>query len=171
MSKCTPPFCDGMSKGNQNPSSKVSGEGEHLRCAKFARKARSSSSMSTKIWPWAAWMVMIVSNVRWMSKSFEVDGGGIVVAAAPTGSTGDSPKVVPIEEGGGVVPEGSTRRHLELSLIWAALCLRQVVPMGAIMCTGSEARKSSKPKNKKKPTNENRLKMIRSGRGTPMNFV
>ena len=52
-----------------------------------------------------------------MSKSFEVDGGGTVVAAAPTGSTDNSPEVVHIEEGGGVVPKGSTRRHLELSLI------------------------------------------------------
>ena len=51
-----------------------------------------------------------------MSKSFEVDGGGTVVAAAPTGSTDASPEVVPIE-GRGVVPEGSTQRHLELSLI------------------------------------------------------
>ena len=61
-------------------------------------------------------MVMTVSNVRRMSKSFEVDGGGTVVAAAPTESTDASPEVVPIE-GRGVVPEGSTQRHLELSLI------------------------------------------------------
>ena len=51
-----------------------------------------------------------------MSKSFEVDGGGTVVATAPTRSTDASPEVVPIE-GGGVVPEGSTQRHLEFSLI------------------------------------------------------
>ena len=60
---------------------------------------------------------MTVSNVRRMSKSFEVDGGGTAVAAAPTGSIDASPEVVPIEEGRGVVPEGSTQGHLELSLI------------------------------------------------------
>ena len=49
VSKCTPSFCDGMSKGNQNTSSKEGGEGERLKCAKFACKAWSSSSMSTKI--------------------------------------------------------------------------------------------------------------------------
>ena len=61
---------------------------------------------------------MTVSNVRRMSKSFEVDVGGIAAAAAaPTGLADASPEVVPIEEGGGVVPEGSTQGHLELSLI------------------------------------------------------
>ena len=45
-------------------------------------------------------MVMTVSNVRRMSKSFEVDGGGTVVAAAPIESTDASPEVVPVEEGG-----------------------------------------------------------------------
>ena len=137
-----------MSKGNQKPLSKRGGESERLWCAKSALKAQNSSSMSTKSWPWAAWTVMIVSNVRRMSKSSKVEDGGTTPTAAPTGSTDASPEVVPIE-GGGVVPEGSTQRHLEFSLIWAALYLRQVVPMGAIMCTGSEAGKSSKPKNKK----------------------
>ena len=60
---------------------------------------------------------MIVSNVRRMSKSSEVDGGGTGTAVAPTGSIDASLEVVPIEEGGGVVPEGSTQGHLELSLI------------------------------------------------------
>ena len=43
----------------------------------------------------------------------------------------------------------NSRAFRALSLIWAALCLRKVAPMGAIMCTGSKARKSSKPKNNK----------------------
>ena len=60
---------------------------------------------------------MTVSNVRRMSKSSEVDGGGTGTAVAPTGSIGASLEVVPIEEGGGVVLKGSTQGHLELSLI------------------------------------------------------
>ena len=47
--KCTPPFCDGMPKGNHNPSSKGGGGGNHLKCSKSVRKAQSSLSMSTKI--------------------------------------------------------------------------------------------------------------------------
>ena len=31
----------------------------------------------------------------------------------------------------------------------SSLCLRKVAPLGAIMCTGSEAGKSSNPKNNK----------------------
>ena len=52
---------------------------------------------------------MTVSNVRRMSKSFEVDGGGTAAVAAPTGLVDASPEVVPVEEGGGPVLEGSTR--------------------------------------------------------------
>ena len=52
-----------------------------------------------------------------MSKSSEVDGGGTAVAAAPTGSADASPEVVPVEEGGGAIPKGSSQGHLELSLI------------------------------------------------------
>ena len=52
-----------------------------------------------------------------MSKSFEVDGKGILAAVAPTGSVDALPEVVPIEEGGGAVPKGLTQGHLELSLI------------------------------------------------------
>ena len=57
---------------------------------------------------------MTVSNVRRMSNSSEVDGGG---TATLTGSADASPKVVPVEEGGGAVPEGLTQGRLELSLI------------------------------------------------------
>ena len=48
MSKCTPPFCDRMQKGNQNPSSKGGGGGDRKKCSRSARKARISSSKSTK---------------------------------------------------------------------------------------------------------------------------
>ena len=48
MSKCTPPFCDKMPKGNQNPSPKGGGGGDCLKCARSTRKAHISSSMSTK---------------------------------------------------------------------------------------------------------------------------
>ena len=51
---------------------------------------------------------MTVSNVRRMSKSSEVDGGRTTATAAPTGSADASPEVVPVEEGGGEVSEGST---------------------------------------------------------------
>ena len=60
---------------------------------------------------------MTVSNVRRMSKSSEVDGGGTAAAAPPTGLVDASPEVVPIEKEGVVVPEGSTQGRLELSLI------------------------------------------------------
>ena len=51
-----------------------------------------------------------VSNVRRMSKSSEIDGGGTAAA------TNASLEVVLVEEEGGAVPDGSTRGHLELSL-------------------------------------------------------
>ena len=36
MSKCTPPFCDGMPKSNQNPSSKGGGGKDRRNCANSA---------------------------------------------------------------------------------------------------------------------------------------
>ena len=59
---------------------------------------------------------MTVSNVRQMSKTSEVDGGGIAVAAtSSTRSANASPEVVLVaEEGGDAVPEGSTLGRLEL---------------------------------------------------------
>ena len=86
MSKCTPPFCDGMPKGNQNPSSKGGGGGDRLKCSRSACKARILSSKSTKSWPWAAWTVMTVSNVRRMSKSSKEDGGGATAAGSTDAS-------------------------------------------------------------------------------------
>ena len=48
---CTPPFCDGMPKGNQNPSSKGGGDEELRNHAKSARRPLISSKMSTKTCP------------------------------------------------------------------------------------------------------------------------
>ena len=48
---CAPPFCDGISKGNQNPSSKGGGGEERRNRAKSTRKPRISSRTSTKICP------------------------------------------------------------------------------------------------------------------------
>ena len=45
---CTPPFCDRLQKGNQNPSSKGGGDEELRNCAKSARKPLISSRMSTE---------------------------------------------------------------------------------------------------------------------------
>ena len=61
-------------------------------------------------------MVMTVFNVQRMSKSSEVKGGGTATTVARTRSIDASPEVVPVEEGGGAVPEGSTLGRLELSL-------------------------------------------------------
>ena len=58
---------------------------------------------------------MTVFNIRQMSKSFEVEGGGTTAAAA--GSTDASAVVSPVEVGGGgATPEGSTLGRLELDL-------------------------------------------------------
>jgi len=55
---------------------------------------------------------MTVSNVRRMSESSEVDGGGIAAR-----STDALAEVLPVEVGGGdATPEGSTLRCLELAL-------------------------------------------------------
>lgn len=60
---------------------------------------------------------MTVSNVRRMSKSFDIDGGGTAAAAAFTGSANASPEEVPIaEEGRGAVLEGLTLGCLEHGL-------------------------------------------------------
>ena len=75
-----------------------------------------------------------------MLESSEVEGGG---SAAAVGSTYAS-AVKSLEEEGGegaTLEEDSTLGHLEL-----ALSLRNVAPIGAIMCTSLNARNSSKPK-------------------------
>ena len=59
---------------------------------------------------------MTDSNIRRMSKSSEVEGGGIAAVAA--GSIDASAEVSFVEEGGGgATPEDSTLGHLELALI------------------------------------------------------
>ena len=91
-------------------------------------------------------MVMTVSNIWQMLESSEVEGGG---EAAAVRSTNSSAVGLPEEGGGGggaTPEEDSTLGRSELALIWVALCLRNVAPMGTIMCTGSEARNSSKPR-------------------------
>ena len=112
--------------------------------AKFALKDWSWASMSTKSRPWAAWMVMTVSNIWRMPESSKVEGGG---EAAAVGSTYASVEGSLVEEGeGGATLEDSTLGHLELALIWAALCLRKVALIGAIIWTGSNAGNSSNPR-------------------------
>ena len=61
---------------------------------------------------------MTVSNVRRMSKSSEIDGGGTAATTSSfIGLVNASLEVVPVvEEGGGAVPEGSTLGRLELGL-------------------------------------------------------
>ena len=83
---------------------------------------------------------MTVSNIQGMLESSEVEGGGATVAVRSTNFLAvGSPKE---GGGGGATPEeGSTLGRLEL-----ALYLRKVAPIGAIMCTGSKAGNSSKPK-------------------------
>ena len=146
--KSTPPFCDGMPKGSQNPSSKGSGGEDHRNCANSARKPRISSSTSTKICPWAAWMVKTWSNVRQMSESSEVVGGGTSASTAPPPNT--SAISAPVKEGGGgTVPEDTPLARVKPTLKWAALYLRNVAPMGAITWMGSPAGKSTRPRNNK----------------------
>ena len=92
-------------------------------------------------------MVRHVSNIVCIDKDDDVDGGGSTAAVASTKSS-----VVGSPKGGArdVSPvEDSTQGHLELAFNWAALCLRNVAPMGAMICTGLDAGKSSKPKSKK----------------------
>ena len=89
---------------------------------------------------------MTVSNIQRMLESSKVESGG---AAAAVGSTYEL-AIRSLEEGGGgggATPEDdSTLGRLELARIWAALCLRKVALIGAIMWIGSDAGNSFKPK-------------------------
>ena len=76
---------------------------------------------------------MTMSNIRRMLESSEVKGGG---SATAVGSTYASAVGSPEEGGGGggaTLEDNSTLCHLELALIRAALCLRKVAPIGAMM--------------------------------------
>ena len=137
-----------MPKGNQNPSTKEGGGEDRQNCSNSAHNPRISSSTSTKICPWAAWTVMTWSNVHQMSESTEVVGGGTSTStsAAPDASAVSTP----VEEGGGgTTPNDAPLGRVRSTLKWAALYLRKVAPMGAIIWTGSPAGKSSRPRNNK----------------------
>ena len=147
LSKCTPPFCDELPKGNQDLSSK-GGSKEHLELTKSARNAWNSMSTSTKTCLWAAWTVITVSSIlRKEAPLKEEVSGGLTVAMGSTYSLAiGSPEV----GGWDAAPvEDSTQGRLELTLIWATLCLRKVALMGAIITIGSDAGKSSKPRYNK----------------------
>ena len=103
-------------------------------------------------------MVMTVFNIQRMSKSSEVEGGGVAAAVGSTYTSAGSP----VEEGGGgATPEDdSTLWRLVLALIWAAIYLRKVAPIGAIIWTGSNAGNSSKPKC-------NKIWWIQTGKNRP----
>ena len=53
--------------------------------------------------------------------------------------------------------------HLELAFNEVALCLRKVTPMGAMICTGLDVGKSSKPKC-------NKILWIKIGKKRPCNL-
>ena len=80
-------------------------------------------------------------------ESPNVDGGGSIAAV---GFTYISIEGSPDEGGLDASPvEDSTLGRLELAFNYAALCLRKVAPIGAMICTGSDLGKSSKPKSKR----------------------
>ena len=134
-----------MPKGSQNPSSKGGGGEDRQNCASSACNPRISLSTSTKICPCAAWTVNTWSNVRQMSELSEVVGGG-TSAVAPDVSAASAP----VKKGRGwTTPEDAPLVSEGSTLKWAALYLRKVAPMGAIIWTGSPAGKSSWPRNNK----------------------
>ena len=107
-------------------------------------------------------MVITVSSVLRKEESPDVDGGGSTVAVGYTYASAEgSPK------GGGLDAspvEDSTLGCLELAFNWAALCLRKVAPIGPMICTGSNAGKSSKPKS-------NRILWIKTGKNKPWDLA
>ena len=140
----TPPLCDRMPKGNQNPSSKGGGDEELRNRAKSARRPLISSKMSTKTYPWAAWTVKTWSNVRWMSESSEVVGGGTSVAAAVP----EVSAALVEEGGGGTLLEDAPQETEGSALKWAALWRRKVAPRGPTTWTSSLEGKLARPKKK-----------------------
>ena len=137
-----------MPKGSQDPSSKGGGGEDRRNCANSTHKPRISSSTSTKICPWATWMVKTWSNVRWMFESSEVVGGGTSTSAIA--ALDASAVSAPVEEGGeGTTLDDAPLGRVRPTLKWAALYLRKVEPMGAMIWMGSSAGKSSRPRNNK----------------------
>ena len=92
-------------------------------------------------------MVRHVSNIVCIDEKDDVDSGG---STAAVGSIKSS-TVGSLEEGAldASPVEDSTQGRLELAFNWATLCLRNVAPIGAMIRTGSNAGKSSKPKSNK----------------------
>ena len=129
--------------------------------AKSTLKAWSSLSTSNKSCPCVAWTVMIVSSILHKEESLDEDGGGSTTAVGSIyvtteGSPDGGLDAAPVED--------STLGHLELAFNWAALCLRKVAPIGAMIWTGSNAGKSSKPKSK-------RILWIKTKKKRPWDFA
>ena len=89
----------------------------------------------------------MLSNIACKEESLDVNGGG---SRAIVGSIYASAEGSP-ERGGRDASsvENLTLGHLELAFNWAALCLRKVAPIGAMICMGSNAKKSSNLKSKR----------------------
>ena len=81
-----------------------------------------------------------ISNIVCIDEEDDVDGGG---SMAVIGSTKASAVGSPEEGALDTSPvEDSTQGHLELAFNWAALCLRKMAPIGAMIWIGSKAGKS-----------------------------
>ena len=92
-------------------------------------------------------MVITVSNMLHKDESLDEEGGGSILVV---GSTYSSVVGTPKEGGLDASPvEDSTLGRLELAFNYAALCLRNVAPIGAMICTGSDVGKSFKLKSKR----------------------
>ena len=133
---------------NAKEQSKGGGGEDRQNYANSAWNPWISSRTSTKICPWATWTVKTWSNIRRMSESSEVVGGGTStsVAATPDASAASAP----VEEGwGGTAPEDTPLRRVEPTLKWAALCLKKVAPIGVTTWTSSPEWKSARPRNNK----------------------
>ena len=86
-----------------------------------------------------------VSSIVCIDEEDDVDGGGSTAAVGSANSlVKGSPEEGPLDAS---PVEDSTRGRLELAFNWAALCLRKVATIGAMIWIGSDAGKSSKPKS------------------------
>ena len=94
-----------------------------------------------------AWTVITVFSILHKEELLDVDGGGSILAVGYTYASAKGSL-----EGGGQDPspiEDSTLESLELAFNWDALYLRKVAPIGAMICTGSNAGKFFNPKSKR----------------------